>query len=216
MNYSTRILIDIESGRIVDRDRIEYDGPIELCDKKAKAKASKAADTARDTAAGFGGEAASVGSTLVPELRREATAPPGFMPADLNAMLVGGEQGAGGAAGSLAGEAGLSAARSRNTGALSGTLGEIAREKLRTLSGNALGVQAMNAREKARQKTEGLEGLGRVRGEDIHAQIAEQGLVPEDIKAMLEANKSGWGKNLQDWASIATGAAKAYKPGGYA
>jgi hypothetical protein len=216
MSYSTYVLIDIESGKILYRDRYEWNGPVELCDKKAKAKASQAADTARDTATGFGSEASSVGSTLVPELRREATAPPGFMPADLNAMLVGGEQGAGGAAGTLAGEAGLSAARSRNTGALSGTLGEVAREKLRTLSGNALGVQAMNAREKARQKTEGLTGLEHVRGEDIHAQVAEQGLVPEDIKAMLEANKSGWGKNLQDWATIATGAAKAYKPGGYA
>jgi len=215
MIFSTYILIDIETDRILARDRVEYEGPLELCDKKAKKMASQAAGTARDTATGFGTEAAGVGSTLVPELKREATAPTGFMPADLNAMDVAAQTGAGGAAGSLAGEASLGAARSRNTGALSGTLGEIARSGTRAASESALGIQAMNAREKARQKSEGLAGLGRVRGEDIHAQIAEQGLVPEDIKAMLEADKSGWGKNLQDWATIGISGAKAVKPGGF-
>lgn len=216
MLISTHVLIDIETGQIVERDRIVYDGPLELCDKKAKGMAQKAANTARDTATGFGSEASTVGSSLVPELTREATTPTGFMPQDLNAMLVAGAQGAGGAAGTLAGEASSGAARSRNTGALSGVLGEISRNKTRQLSDNALNVQVMNARERERQRTQGLEGLGRVRGEDIHAQIAEQGLVPENIRTMLEANKTGWGKNLQNWAEIATGAAKAYKPGGYA
>src|SRR5258707_5730721 len=99
--------------------------------------ARTAADTAANTAAGLGNEATSIGSMLVPELTREATNPTGFNPNDLNAMLVGGAQGAGGAAGSLAGEAGLRAARSRNNGAFSGILGEIARSKTQALSNNA-------------------------------------------------------------------------------
>jgi len=211
MLYSTHVLIEIETGAILDRDRIEYDGPLELCDKKAKGMAQKAANTATDEGARYGSEASGISSTLGPELRREATTPTGFMPEDVNAMLVGGEQGAGGATGALAGEATLGAARSRNTGALSGVLGELSRNKTRQLSENALNVQGMNAREKMRQKSEGLHGLEGIYGTDVGAQLKEQGLVPEDIDAMLKANQTGWGKNLQDWAKIATGGAMAGK-----
>lgn len=205
MNFNTKIVIDIESGTILYKDLPHlYDGPVELCDKNAKAKASRAADTATGEGSRYGSEASGVSSTLVPELRREATSPTGFMPEDVNAMLVAGEQGAGGATGALAGEANLSAARSRNTGALSGTLDELARTKTRQLSENALNMQGRNAQEKMRQKSEGLHGLESVYGTDVGAQLKEQGLVPEDIDAMLKANQSGWGKNLMDWTKTLT------------
>jgi len=204
MIYSTHVLIDIESGQILYRDRHDWIGPVELCDKKAKGMAQQAANTAKSTEAGFGQKATDIGSTLVPEFRKEATNPTGFNPNDLNAMLVSGEEGAGGATGALSGEATLRAARSRNTGALSGVLGDLSREKTRTLSSNALDVQKMNAQEKMRQKTEGLKGLEGIYGTDVGAQIKEGELVPEDIHAMLEANKTGWGKNLMDWTRTLT------------
>jgi len=208
MIYNTKIVIDIESGAVLFKDLPHfYDGPVELCDKKAKGMAQRAANTATGEGARYGGQAMDIGATLVPEYRKEATNPTGFNPNDVNAMLVGGEQGAGGATGALSGEASLRAARSRNTGALSGVLGEFGREKTRTLSSNALGVQEMQAREKMRQKSEGLRGLEGMYGTDVGAQLKEQQLVPEDINAMLKANETGWGKNLQDWVRIATGAA---------
>src|SRR5260370_461158 len=72
---------------------------------------------------------------------------------------------------------------------------------------SSLGVQGMNAEEKQRQRSEGLHGLENVYGTDVGAQLKEQGLVPEDINAMLKANESGWGKNLMDWTKTLTGAA---------
>src|SRR2546430_3620455 len=150
--------------------------------------ARDAANTASSTAAGFGSEASSIGSMLIPELTREATHPTGYNPNDLNAMLVAGAEGAGGAAGGLAGETGLRAARSRNNGAVSGVMDEIARSKTRALSSNALGVQGMNAQEKERQRQAGLSGLEGVRGGDVKANLDAQGLVPEDIK-MWKANQ---------------------------
>ena len=150
--------------------------------------AKNAANTAANTAAGFGSEASSIGSMLIPELTREATHPTGYNPNDLNAMLVAGAEGAGGAAGGLMGETGLRAARSRNTGATSGVMDEIARSRTRALSSNALGVQGMNAQEKERQRQAGLTGLEGVRGGDIKANLEAQGLVPEDIK-MWKANQ---------------------------
>lgn len=210
MIYHTKVVIDMESGEVLFRDlpHIHF-GPVQLADKKAKAKASQAADTAKNEGARYGSAASDVASTLVPEYRREATSPTGFMPQDVNAMLVGGEQGAGGSAASLAGEAGLGAARSRNTGALAGTLAEIARSKGRQFSENALNVQSMQAREKQRQRSEGLRGLEGIYGTDVGAELKEQGLVPEDINAMLKANESGWGKNLMGWAQTLTGGANA-------
>lgn len=208
MIYNTKVVIDIESGEVLFRDLPHiYSGAIELCDKKAKAKASQAADTAKNEGARYGTAASDISSTLVPEYRKEATSPTGFMPQDVNAMLVAGEQGAGGAASSLAGEAGLGAARSRNSGALAGTLAEIARSKGRQLSQNALNVQTMNAEEKQRQRSEGLRGLSGIYGTDVGAELKEQGLVPEDINAMLKANESGWGKNLMGWTNTLTNAA---------
>lgn len=212
MIYNTKVVIDIESGEVLFRDLPHlHSGPIELCDKKAKAMAKQAAGTAAGEGARYGSQASDVRSTLVPEFRREATSPTGFMPQDVNAMLVAGEQGAGGATGSLAGEATLGAARSRNTGALAGTLAEIARSKSRQLSQNALDVQGMQAREKQRQRSEGLRGLEGIYGTDVGAQLKEQGLVPEDIHAMLEANKTGWGKNLMGWVDTLTNAASVGK-----
>lgn len=208
MIYNTRIVIDMETGKILSKDLpYIWNGPVELADKQAKGMAKRAANTATATAGGYGSAATDISSKLVPEFTKEATHPQGFAPEDLNAMLVKGEEGAGGAAGSLMGEAGLRATRSRNTGALSGVLGEIAREKTRALGGNALNVQTMNAEEKQRQRSEGLRGLEGVYGTDVGAQLKAEGLVPEDINAMLKANESGWGKNLKGWVDTLTGAA---------
>jgi len=210
MIFHTKVVMDIRTGEILSKDLPHlYDGPLEFADKKAKKMAQQAAQTAGSESARYGAQASDIGSTLVPEFRREATSPIGFNPNDLNATLVAGEQGAGGAAGSLAGEAGLRASRSRNTGALSGVLGEISRNKGRQLSENALNVQGMNMREKARQKTEGLHGLESVYGTDVGAGLKEASLVPEDIHAMLEANKTGWGKNLMNWVQTLSGAGTA-------
>lgn len=212
MIYHTKIVTDMETGKVIYKSLpILHYGDVELADKKAKSMAQKAANTATSEGSRYGSSASDISSSLVPELRREATNPTGFMPADLNAMLVGGAEGAGGAASSLAGEAGLGATRSRNTGALSGVLDEISRNKTRAIGGNALNVQTMNAREKQRQRSEGLSGLERVYGTDVGAELKEQGLVPEDINAMLNANKTGWGKDLMGWVQTLTGAASAGK-----
>lgn len=205
MLYNTRIIIDIQTGEIIGRDLpVIHSGPVALADKKEKAAANQARQTAVGEGARYGAQSSDIASTLVPEYRREATSPTGFAPRDVNAMLVSGEQGAGGATGALAGEAGLRAARSRNVGSLAGTLDELQRQKGRQLSENALGVQVMNAKEKARQKSEGLRGLEQVYGTQVGAELKEQGLVPEDIRAALEANKTGWGKNLMDWTKTLT------------
>jgi len=179
--------------------------------KKATKAAQSAATTAADTGAKYGSSADTVSSTLVPELTREATHPTGFNPTDVNNMLVAGEEGAGGATGSITGEANLEAARTHNTGALSGVLDEAARTKARALSSNALNVQNQNALLKEKQRQSGLSGLEGLYGEDVNAGLKAQGLVPEDINAWTNASKTGWLQNAEGVVDTAANAAKAAK-----
>lgn len=150
--------------------------------KKAK-QGEAAASTAAGTGTDYGSSAHDIGSTLVPYETKQLTNPTGINPTDRNNMLVAGEQGAGGANAGITGQANLTAARTRNSGALSGVLDEAARAKTRTLSNNALGVENENTKVKLGQQSDAAHALGGIYGTDVNAQLKAQGLVPEDIKA---------------------------------
>ena len=207
MRISTRVVLDLESGQVFERDSYEYSGPLALCIKAATKAAQSGVNQANATAANYGGQAAGIGGTLVPALTKEATNPTGFNPNDLNSMLVAGEQGAGGANAGLTGQANLQASRTNNSGALSGVLDQAARAKTQTLSNNALGVQNENAQLKQKQQQAGLQGLQGLYGTDVGAQLKAQGLVPEDIGAWANASNSGWVQNVDNTL-------KALNPGG--
>lgn len=149
--------------------------------------AKTATSQAMGLSTGFGSEAGDIGSMLVPQLTQEALHPTGFNPADLNSMLVAGEQGAGGATGAISGEANLRAARSRNNASLSSVLDEAERGKTRQLSQNALDVQGQNAALKQKQQQAGLAGLEKERGMDVNAELEMQKILPEDINAWTKA-----------------------------
>lgn len=175
--------------------------------KKAQKAAQGAASTAQASGAKYGSDADTLGSTLVPELTKEATHPTGFNPTDLNNMLVAGEESAGGATGSTVGQANLEAARTHNTGALSAVLDEAARNKTRALSTNALDVSNANAQLKEKQRQQGLTGLEGLFNTDVGAGLKAQSLVPEDINAWSNAGKTGWLQNTLGTISTLTGGA---------
>jgi hypothetical protein len=191
----------------------EYTGAVALADRSAQQQGQQAERTATNVAGGYGTTASQVGGTLIPTLERDVTNAPGFSPEDLNAMLVGGEQGAGGAAAGITGQAGLQAARTRNTGAFGGIADMAARRKLQQESQNALNVQAQNAQLKQQQRAEALRGLQGVYGTDVGAQLKSMGLIPEDIGTELAAGRQGWLQNtegaLGTLGNIGLGAAKA-------
>ena len=124
-------------------------------------------------------------------------------------MLVAGQQGAGGSNSGIAGQAGLTAARTRNTGALSGVLDQASRNKTQSNSQNALGVQNENTQTKLKQQQEGLSGLEGLYGTDVNAGLKAQSLVPDDIKAWADADRTGWLQNTLGVVNSLTGAAGA-------
>src|SRR5271155_5439056 len=148
--------------------------------------AKGAVNSANTTANNYGSSATGIGSTLVPFEQKQLTNPSGMNPTDINNMLVAGEQGAGGANAGITGTANLEAARTHNTGALSGVLDQASRNKTKQLSENALDVQNQNAKVKLGQQDEASKALGGLYGTDVNAQLKAQGLVPEDIKAWTQ------------------------------
>jgi hypothetical protein len=186
---------------------------MESDDRSQQAAAGNAEKTAATTGAGYGGQASSIASSLIPTLNYEATGNAGLTPTQKNNMLVAGQQGAGGATGSIVGEAGLAANRTRNSGALSGVQDAAARSRIQAASKANLGVENEStqiANQKQAQAQQQLQGLY---GTDVNAQLKAMGLVPEDINADVNAGKSGWLQNtegaLNTIGGLGLGAAKA-------
>ena len=173
----------------------------------ATGAASNAALTAAQTGAGYGAQAGALGGMLVPTLEGDVTNAPGFNPAQLNAMMTQGLEGAGGAASGLVGQAALAGARSRNVGAgTTGALDEVAREKMRTSAGVGLDVATKNAMLQQQQRSSALKQLQDIYGLQTGAQLKAQSLVPEDIDAWAKANQTGWVQNVTGVLSALQGA----------
>ena len=213
MRIHTHTVIDIDTGKTLQDHFYEYDGPLALADRAAANEAGQAAKTAGTTAAGYGTAAQGIGGVLTPTLERDIANPIGFNPVEKNNMLVAGEQGAGGAAGGIAGAAGLNAMRTRNSGALSGVLDQNARIKQQQLSQNALGVQNESAKLAQAKRASALGGLQGLYGTDVGAQMKSMGIQNEDINSQIEAGKSGWLQNtmgvIGTLGGMGLGAAKA-------
>ena len=174
-------------------------------DRAAQSAAQGAANNASATAGSYGSTAAGIGGTIIPTLTRDVNNAPGFSPTDLNSMLVAGEQGAGGANSAITGQAGLTAARTRNSAALPGVFDQAARRQAQTLSQNALNVQGQNAQLKQKQRSQAFSGLQGLYGTDVNAQLKAMGIDTNDINAEVNAGKSGWLQNGLDIASTLSG-----------
>lgn len=192
------LTIDIETGRTLHEDSYEYpdDAPVLRCDRSASKAAGQAATTAASTAGDFGKERGQIGSSLIPGLESQAANPTGFSPTDVNNMTVAAEQGAGGTNSAITGEAALHAGRTRNEAGFAGALDEAAREKGRTLSSEALGVQNENAQLKQQKQHQAQQELQGLYGTDTSGMLSSMGLETGDINAQVNAGKSGWLQNI--------------------
>ena len=180
---------------------------MESADRSLQAMASQAGKTASGVGAGYGGQAESLYGNLIPTLEREAAGGQGLTPTQKSQMLTAAEQGGGGAAGSIAGGAGLTAARTRNSAALSGVQDAAARAKTQAASQANLGIEnestnLANARQQA-----ALGQLQGLYGTNVNAQLGAMGLIPKDVEAGAEAGSVGWLQNM-------TGVLNALKPSG--
>jgi hypothetical protein len=164
-------------------------------DRSLQAQAENAGKTASSTGAGYGSSASTIAGSLIPTLNREAAGNDGLTPTQKSQQLTSALQGGGGAASSIAGAAGLTAARTRNSGALSGVQDAAARAKTQAGSTANLDIENESTQLAAERQQEALGQLGGLYNTDVSAQLKSMGLIPEDVNAGANAGKEGWLQN---------------------
>jgi hypothetical protein len=181
---------------------------MESTDRSIAGQAAQNSTTANDTAGQYGSSASQIKGTLIPTLNYEASGKAGLDPTQTNNLLVAGQQGSGGGASALAGSAALAAARTRNSGSLSGVTDDIARHKLQADSSAGLNVQnestqvALDRQKQAQQQLQGLYGT------DVSAQLGEMGIGNQALNTELAANKQGWLQNTEGALDTLSGMGK--------
>jgi hypothetical protein len=193
----------------------EYVGPLALADRAASSRAKDAADTSATTAGNFGSNAGSEHAELTPFYSSEMHAEHGYDPNQINEMLTYAGAGAGGAAGSITGQAGLEAARTRNASGFTKALDEAARDKDKASAGLSEGVAAQDVMGAKQLNQEGAAGMAGLYGEDVNGQLKAMGLENEDINTELQAGKSGWLQNMNDTLSTLAKTGSAAYPKGF-
>ena len=164
--------------------------------RKAVDQASQAEQAAGATAGAVGSQANQAYATAMPVLSRMAQGGYGYTPQQMADMLTAGEQGAGGAASGITGQANLQAARTRNTGGFSTALDEVARQRMRQLSQNALNVRLGSAQQAQQNQQAALGGLERMWGTGLGAQTNLMGQQARDVEAQAQAGSTGWFQNM--------------------
>lgn len=182
--------------------------------RSAADQASKAANDASNTATQYGSAASNVNSQLFPFLTRELNSPQGYTQQQQTAQLGNAMAGTGGATAGINTEANLASARNRNSGGFSGALDQAAREQEKNLAGAAEGIASKNAALQQTQQQGAAEGLSHLYGMDTQAQMRAMGIVPEDVNAEVNANKSGWFQNLTGLLASINGAGYKTSSGG--
>lgn len=176
--------------------------------RAAQGQASTLAGTAGTMGAQSNQQAAGVNSTLNPFLTSELTHPQGFSQQDQTSMLSAGQAGTGGANASIAGQAALQTARSRNPAGFSTALDAAARSKNQTNASMSENVAANNANLKNTQQQDAASGLQGLYGTDSGNALKALGLQDSAIGTETQAGQSGWLQNATGVLNAVTGAGK--------
>lgn len=156
-----------------------------------------AGTTATNTGANYGAQAAGINSTLTPFLTRQLNNPMGFTPQQQTSQLSSAMAGSGGTNAGIATEAGLNAARTRNSGGENAILDQASRNMGKQNASASEGIASNNANLQQRQQQQAAEGLSSIGQTDTSAQLKAMGLVPEDINAATGADQTGWFQRMQ-------------------
>lgn len=166
-------------------------------DSWASSASKKSYDTLGGESNSLFGEGQGAQASLLPFFRGEMNEQHGFSPTQLNELLTAAGAGTGGAAGSLSGEAELSAARTGNTAASSGLLDKIARAKSQGLAKANEGIAAADVGQAKSDQQAGAAGLEGLFGVDTGEALKGMGLQQEAIQNQVKASDTGgWFKNL--------------------
>jgi len=132
--------------------------------------------TANTAATGYGSNAAGLYGSLAPAYSAMAFNPQGYGATNLAKMNTASQQSLGGSNAGVTGQAGLQAARTRNAGGSAAVLDAASQNAMRQNSENAVGTDVANANLQQKQQGEGLAGLSSLYGQNVNAELGEQGV----------------------------------------
>jgi hypothetical protein len=193
---------------LVDSESYDYAGPVALCDRAAQAQAKSTFDQSQSAATSAASNEAQERSSLLPGLESEANNAQGYTPQEENQMLTASEQGAGGAASGVTGQANLEAARTGNSAGLTSGLDDAMRTKGQMLSENALGVKTASADLGQKKQMAAQQELGGIMSGDQTANLSALGLENSSTETGLDASKTGWLQNAEGVANTAANVMK--------
>jgi hypothetical protein len=173
--------------------------------RSAVNQANNLENNAASTAAGYGSQASTLSSTLLPFLTRELNSPGGISQQDQTAMLSASLAGAGGLAGGLATKADERAGATGNASGTTSALDDIARQRMKAAAGGAESIASQNAETKLKQQQEGAQGLSSLYGTDVGAQLKALGVQNDAIGQEVNASDHGWFQNMTSLISAIRG-----------
>ena len=156
--------------------------------------------TANSAAASYGGNAAGLYSSLAPAYSAMAFNPQGYGATNLAKMNTASQQSLGGSNAGVTGQAGLQAARTRNAGGSAAALDAASQNAMRQNSENAIGTDVANANLQQKQQDEGLAGLSSLYGQNVNAELGEQGVSNQALGSAGQI-QNPWMKILQEGMS---------------
>lgn len=199
MRIYSKVVRDIESGRIIEADFFDYDGPVAFA--KGSGYAQGNMNTANNLENQYSGQALGINAGLIPVYQSEITNPIGFGQQAVTQMKTEGAQTAAGAQGAADEQARLAAARTGNNAALPSIQDKLARSATSAANQNALGVDIANTQAKLAQQQSGISGLSALGAEDTGAGLNALGLSNQALNEYMQA--ANWWE--QPFNSIVSG-----------
>jgi hypothetical protein len=197
MRISTKVVWDIETGAVLERESYSYDGPLALA--KGSGYAQTNMQTANKDSGAYTGQALGINSSLIPTLQSEINNPIGFGQQALTQMQTQGGQDAAAQQGAAQQRATLAATRTGNLASLPAVQDQLARSGTQSADQNALGLDVANNQAKLQQQQQGIGGLQRLGATDTSAGLNALGLSNQALQQY--ENAANW------WEPIATGLA---------
>ena len=191
MHVITRVVWDMETLEILERDMRPYDGPWAL----AKGETGKGlgiqsgnaglGQAAEDFATGQDAQ-----QPLLPFLVNELQNPSGFGQPAVNAMTTQAGQAASGAVSGAKQNAELQSSRSGNPAAQSAIIANAARTGANAETNAATNVQVQNAMEKMKEQQAGAAGLGSLGATDLGDALKGLGVANEGADAWANSENA--------------------------
>ncbi len=196
MRINTKIVMDMASGEILERESFEYDGSVALCDRGAAAGASTATQGLLGAGQTYTGQASGLSGYLTPMLEGWASGnAPGYG-SGLGYMQGAAQTTAQAGANQARQGALLNAMRTRNAAGLGLENVAAASNAGQQQTEAVQNILSQNAQLKAQQQMGALNMLGSMYGTDVGAGLQGYSAGSQSALNQAKAGQTGWFQNM--------------------